>query len=124
MKASLPNYRQPPRKVRLLARTLKGQSVNQALANLDFIGRKASGPIKKLINSAVANAKQNENRSAEGLYIKDIRIDKGIVMKRSMARAQGRSTPIRHRTSHIKVELAESIPNSIKKIKPKKTIKK
>ena len=124
MKASLPNYRQPPRKVRLLAKSLKGQSVKKALANLDFIGRKASLPIKKLINSAVANAKKNDNRSEEGLYIKDIRIDKGIVMKRSMPRAQGRSTPIRHRTSHIKVELADSSIEPIKKVIRKKNIKK
>ncbi len=108
MKATLSNFRQPPRKVRLLARELEGKAIAQVLTELDFLGRKAAGPIKKLIASAVANAKKNQNKDQADLYIKKIRVDKGLVMKRSMPRAQGRSTTIRHRTSHIQVELGEN----------------
>ncbi len=112
MKARLKNFRQPPRKVRLLADYLRGKSVKQALVELDFIGKKSSGPIKKLLSSAVANAENNFHKDTTGLFIKSIRIDKGLVMRRFMPRARGRATPLRHRTSHIAVELADAKDNN------------
>ncbi|MEX0918380.1 MAG: 50S ribosomal protein L22 [Candidatus Paceibacterota bacterium] len=107
MKASLINFRQPPRKVRLVADYLRGKTIKQALAELDFIGKKSSLAIKKLISAAVANAENNFQISRDKLFIKDLRVDKGLVIQRFMPRARGRATPLRHRTSHIKVELAE-----------------
>ncbi|OHA58799.1 MAG: 50S ribosomal protein L22 [Candidatus Vogelbacteria bacterium RIFOXYD1_FULL_44_32] len=105
MKASLSNYRQAPRKVRLLADLVRGKSVRSALIELGFADKRAAVPMKKLIDSAVANAENNFKAKLEDLFIKEIRVDKGVVMKRFLPRARGRATPLRHRTSHINVVL-------------------
>jgi len=109
MKATLSNYNQSPRKVRLLADLIRGKQVAKALVELSMVAKKASLPIKKLIESAVANANHNNdnNLSNLNLIIKEIKIDKGLTMKRWRARARGRAAPIRHRTSHINILLAE-----------------
>lgn len=105
MKAKLSNFRQSPRKVRLLADLVRGKNVNEALDALDFAAKKSADPIAKLIRSAVANAKNSAEAKSEDLYVKTITVDKGIVFKRFMPRAHGRATPIRRRNSHIEVEL-------------------
>ena len=107
MKSSLKNYRQSPRKVRLVADLIKGKTVSQALSHLDLLPKRASLPIKKLILSAVANAKENHKVDSDKLIVKDVRIDKGIVLKRIMPRAHGRAFGIKKRTSHIHIVLAE-----------------
>src|SRR5690606_31630471 len=122
MKDTLSIYRQLPRKFRLLADYLRGKKVTDALVELKFVGKKASGPIAKLINSAVANAKNNFKKEADDLYIKTIKIDKGVVMRRFMPRARGRATPLRHRTSHINIELDEAIASPLV-VKTKKVAK-
>lgn len=106
MKAFLKNYRQSPRKVRLVADLLVGKSAPRALLELDFLPKRASLPIKKLLNSAISNAKQF-GFEAENLIIKELRVDKGIVMKRMRARAMGRGARINKRTSHVALLLAE-----------------
>jgi|SRR3989338_6211983 len=105
MKAILKNYRQAPRKVRLVANLVKGKSVARAEAELTHLAKRAGLPIKKLIQSAVANA-QNVNANVGNLYIKNITVDKGRVLKRSMPRAMGRVFPIHKHSSHIILELA------------------
>jgi len=117
MKAFLKNYRQSPRKVRLVADLVKGKSVDQAVVALDFLAKRTGLPIKKLIESAVANAKQI-GAERENLFVKEIRVDKGIVMKRIMPRAMGRGARINKRTSHVNVLLAERT-ESAKKTKGK-----
>ena len=117
MKAFLKNYRQAPRKVRLVAGLIKGKSVPEALAELDFLAKRAGAPIKKLLLSAVANAKQM-GIEAENLFIKELRVDKGIVMKRMMPAAMGSGHRINKRTSHINILLAEKVAK-IKKSSPK-----
>lgn len=104
MKAILRNYRQSPRKVRLLADLVRGKSVKSALSTLSFVDKRASGPFIKVINSAVANAK-NEGRDAETLKIAKVTVDKGEVSTRFMPRARGSASPINRRSSHIAVEL-------------------
>ena len=106
MKAYLKNYRQSPRKVRLVASLLKGKDVSKALVELDFLAKRAGEPIKKLLLSAVANAKQF-GLEKENLMIKELRVDKGIVMKRMMPAAMGTGHRINKRTSHIALLLAE-----------------
>ena len=106
MKAFLKNYKQSPRKVRLVADLIKGKRVAEAETRLDFLAKRAGAPLKKLLLSAVANAK-NSGRDKEDLVIKEIRIDKGTVFKRMMPRAMGRSARINKRTSHITLVLAE-----------------
>ena len=108
MKAFLKNYRQSPRKVRLVASLVKGKNVVQAVAELDFLAKRAGLPIKKLLLSAVANAK-NMGIDAENLFIKELRVDKGIVMKRMMPAAMGTGHRINKRTSHVNLLLAERV---------------
>ena len=105
MKAYLKNYRQSPRKVRLVADLIKGKSVEEARTALRFLVKRAGDPILKLINSAVANAK-NAGMNEEDLVVKNITVDKGVVLKRFRARAMGRGARINKRTSHITVTLA------------------
>jgi large subunit ribosomal protein L22 len=108
MKAFLKNYRQSPRKVRLVAGLIKGKSVMEAIAELDFLAKRAGLPLKKLLLSAVANAKQN-GLEMENLFIKELRVDKGIVMKRMMPAAMGTGHKINKRTSHINLLLGEKV---------------
>ncbi len=121
MKAFLKNYRQSPRKVRLVASLVKGKNVNSAIAELDFLAKRAGFPIKKLLMSAVSNAK-NMGVDAENLFIKELRVDKGIVMKRMMPAAMGSAHRINKRTSHIALVLAEKVVKE-KKAKAAKTVK-
>lgn len=100
------NYRQSPRKVRLVADLVKGKQVTEALTELDFLAKRAGTPIKKLLLSAVANAK-NQGLKAENLFIQELRVDKGIVMKRMMPAAMGSAHRINKRTSHIEIVLVE-----------------
>lgn len=113
MKAFLKNYRQSPRKVRLVAGLLKGKNVDSALAELDFLVKRAGTPIKTLLLSAVANAKMQGKETAD-LFIKELRVDKGIVMKRMMPRAMGRGARINKRTSHITLVLADKMDKVVK----------
>jgi len=121
--ASLKNYRQSPRKVRLLADLVKGKKVANAITILRFANKRAAGPVVKLVESAVANAKNNFNIGTENLYVTELRVDKGIVLKRMMPRARGNAARINKRTSHILVVLAEKAPK-VKKVKEAKKIKK
>lgn len=104
MKAFLKNYRQSPRKVRLLADLVRGKKVVDALATLRFIDKRAAGPFAKLIESAVANAAQ-EGKTIDQLFVKSVAVDKGVVYKRFMPRARGSASRINKRNSHITVEL-------------------
>lgn len=106
MKATLKNYRQSPRKVRLIADLIRGKAVKKAVALLRFTDKRAAGPFAKLLESAVANAVQ-QGKKLDSLYIKSVRVDKGIVYKRFMPRARGAASPINRRNSHIAVELGE-----------------
>lgn len=124
MKAFLKNYRQSPRKVALVAGLIKGKRVSEAFIHLDNLPKRASLPIKKLIASAVSNAKQ-AGIDVDNLIIENITVDKGIVMKRSMPRARGSASRINKRTSHVKVSLKEVIKaEKIKKSTKAKTEKK
>jgi large subunit ribosomal protein L22 len=102
MKASLPNYRQAPRKVRLIAELIKGKSAIQAQGILSHLIKRGALPIKKLLDSAVANA----GVPVETLMVKIATVDKGVVIKRWMPRAMGRAFPIHKHTSKIYIELA------------------
>lgn len=104
MKAFLKNYRQSPRKVRLIADLVRGMKVKKALETLAFVNKRASLPFTKLIESAVANA-QSQGVDTETLIVKTIVVDKGTVLKRFMPRARGSASRINKRSSHLKVEL-------------------
>ena len=104
--ASLNNYRQSPRKVRSVANLVRGKSVTEALNVLAFLPKKATGPLSILLNSAVANAKNNFNIEKDNLFIKELRIDVGVTLKRSMPVARGSAHRINKRSSHVLVTLA------------------
>lgn len=104
MKAVLKNYRQAPRKVRLLADLVRGKKVKDALAALQFIDKRAAEPFAKVVQSAEANAK-NAGADTSKLIIKSVAVNKGTVIKRFMPRARGSASPIKKRSSHITVEL-------------------
>ncbi|OHB13432.1 MAG: 50S ribosomal protein L22 [Candidatus Zambryskibacteria bacterium RIFCSPLOWO2_12_39_8] len=116
--ATLSNFRQAPRKMRMVANTVRGKRVVDALINLEFTAKKASLPIKTLIQSAVANAKAMD-LPTENLIIKTIKVDSGKILYRRMPAAQGSAHPIRKRTSSIFVELGENREPSTEKRKIK-----
>lgn len=119
MKAFLKNYRQSPRKVRLVAGLIKGKRVADALQHLNALPKRASGPMTKLLSSATANAK-NTGINEDNLVVLNVTVNKGIVLKRSMPRARGSASRINKRTSHIALTLIEKpIEVKIKKAKAK-----
>jgi large subunit ribosomal protein L22 len=107
VKAELKNYRQSPRKVRLVVDLIRGKKVKDAIGILSVTTRRSSLPIKKLVESAIANAKHNFNLESADLFVKEIAVNEGPTMYRSMPRARGSSAPIRKRTSRVLVVLDE-----------------
>jgi large subunit ribosomal protein L22 len=105
MKAELMGYNQSPRKVRLVTDLMKGKKVSVALEQLAFLPKRAALPIRKLILSAVANAKA-KGEDTENLRVKNITVDSDGIMVRYMPRAMGRATPIRRKKSRVSVTLA------------------
>ncbi len=121
MKAFLKNYRQSPRKVALVAGLIKGKRVAEAVVVLDNLPKRASLPIKKLLVSAISNAKQ-AGVNEENLFVSNVTVDKGIVMKRIMPRARGSASRINKRTSHVLLTLVEkdATDKKSKKVKTEK----
>jgi len=107
--AKLRNLRMSPRKVRLLIDLVRGLSVDKALHQLQFSKRAAARPVRKLIESAVANAAHNDQMDPSTLVVKTAFVDGGAILYRWMPRAFGRATKIRKRTSHITVILEGDI---------------
>lgn len=121
-KATLTNYRQSPRKVRLLADMVRGKEVGEALTALRFTPKRASLPIVKLIESALSNVRNAGAGSKDVFHITSISVDGGVVLKRHMPRARGRAFPIKKRSSHVTVIIEKGEAKTKKKTK--KTIKK
>ena len=94
-----------PRKARFVTELVKGKKVEEALNILAFTKKAFAKTLTKLINSAVANAQQNNQMDVDTLMIKRISVDGGPTLKRYMPRAMGRATMIRKRTSHVMVVL-------------------
>ncbi|MEN9338439.1 MAG: ribosomal protein [Candidatus Parcubacteria bacterium] len=107
MKATLLNYRQAPRKTALIAALIRGKSVKEARIILDKLIKRGALPTLKLLNSAVANAKENKKISNVEDYTISTLVNKGKVLKRSRPRAMGRAFPIHKHTSNIVIELKE-----------------
>ncbi|MEN9921666.1 MAG: hypothetical protein RLZZ517_644 [Candidatus Parcubacteria bacterium] len=108
--AFLKNYKQSPRKVRLVADTVRGKKIKDAQVVLDFMPKRAALPIKKLLDSAIANAKAN-GESLETLVVKEISVQKGIVAHRWMPKWRGMAHAIKKRSSHVKIVLGEGKPS-------------
>lgn len=97
-----------PRKVRLIANTLKKLSVQEAEAQLLIRPQRANKPLLKLLRSAVANAKNNNQIKSEELMVADVIVNEGPMLKRFLPRAQGRATPIHKKMSHVTLILEKT----------------
>ncbi|OHA89047.1 MAG: 50S ribosomal protein L22 [Candidatus Zambryskibacteria bacterium RIFCSPHIGHO2_01_FULL_43_27] len=104
--AQLNDYRHSPRKVRVVANLVKGRHAEDAIAELQFLGKRAADPISKLIRSAMASAK-NSNLDERAMVVKEMRVDGGAIMYRRRSASRGRAPIIRKRTSHILLVLQE-----------------
>jgi len=96
-----------PQKARLVADQIRGKSVDQALEILTFSNKKAAVLVKKVLESAIANAEHNEGADIDDLNVAKIFVDEGPTMKRIMPRAKGRADRILKRSSHITVVVAD-----------------
>jgi large subunit ribosomal protein L22 len=105
--AKLRHARISPQKCRLVADQIRGMQVEQALQALTFSTKKASVIVKKVLESAIANAEHNDGADIDELKVSRIYVDQGPTMKRLRARAKGRANRILKRTSHITVTVAE-----------------
>ncbi len=97
-----------PQKARLVADVVRGMDVDNAITTLRFMPKKAARILRKVIESAVANADQTDSIDIDTLYVKEILVDGGPMLKRFRPRAQGRATRILKRTSHITVVVDEN----------------
>lgn len=97
-----------PQKGRLVADQIRGQNVAQALETLTYSPKKAAVLIRKVLESAIANAEHNEGADIDELRISTITVDEGPTMKRIKPRAKGRADRILKRTSHITVVVSDS----------------
>ena len=105
-KAIARHIRMSPRKIRLLADLIRGKNTSVAQTQLEISAKASKEPLLKLMKSAIVNA-QSKQMSTDKLYVKTITVDGGPVLKRMRPRAFGRGAPIRKRTSHITIVLAE-----------------
>jgi large subunit ribosomal protein L22 len=94
-------------KARLVADQIRGKSVGEALNILAFSNKKGADLVKKVLESAIANAEHNEGADVDELHVSAVFVDEGMTMKRIMPRAKGRADRILKRTSHITVKVAD-----------------
>ncbi len=106
--ATLKFSRLSPLKMRLVADQIRGLPVDSALNLLSFSNKKAASILKKLLESAIANAEHNDGADIDALKIKSICVDQGPTIKRLQPRARGRADRILKRTSHVTVTVAEN----------------
>ncbi|SDN14245.1 50S ribosomal protein L22 [Allokutzneria albata] len=109
-----------PMKVRRVVELIRGRNAQEALAVLQFAPQAASGPVSKVLASAMANAENNLDLDPDTLWVSTVYVDEGPTAKRIRPRAQGRAYRIRKRTSHITVEV-ESRPKAAKAASGRKT---
>ena len=95
-------------KVRLVADQVRGLRVEEALGLLEFSSKKAAHLVKKLLDSAIANAENNEGADVDELKVSSIFVDEGMTMKRLRPRAKGRADRILKRSCHITIKVADS----------------
>lgn len=116
-KAKLKYERISARKVRLVCDLIRGKTVEQASFILDNVNKRASGPLHKVLDSAVANANYNRQEKIllKDLVISAISANEGPMFKRYRAATMGRAATIRHRTAHIVIELDRSASSEPKK---------
>lgn len=124
IRAELNYLRMSPRKVRLVANLVRGMNTSRAEVELRHLPKRSSVPLLKLLRSAISNAKHNFQLDGSGLFIKDIKVNQGPVLKRFRARAFGRASEIKKKSSHVilllgtKTEGELSVKSVKQKVKP------
>lgn len=128
MKAILRRIRISPKKANLIAALIRNKNAQEAIDILKFTPKKAAKILKKVVESAIANAENNFKQNKDSLYIKEIIVTQGVTYKRSLPISRGRTHPILKRTSHItaKLETRSGESGAVKKseTKSEKIIKK
>ena len=108
VQARLKGARLSAQKARLVADQIRGKAVEEALLVLTYSPKKGAEIIKKVLNSAIANAEHNEGADVDDLKVSTIMVDEGMTMKRIMPRAKGRADRILKRSCHITITVADS----------------
>jgi large subunit ribosomal protein L22 len=107
VKAINKNVRSSPRKINILLKTIRGKKADIAIRNLSFARQRIAFDIKKTVQSAVANAENNNQYDVDNLYIKEAYVGKSIVLKRFRARAKGRASAIKKPYANLTIILSE-----------------
>jgi large subunit ribosomal protein L22 len=120
--ASLKYLRITPRKVRVVADLIRGKKVDQALAQLAYVEKRAALPLAKLLRSAVANADQatKGQLDVDRLYVRELQVGQGPSLRRFMPRAMGRAFKVLKKTSHISIVIGDEAPAKKKKKRARK----
>ncbi len=105
--ARLRGARSSAQKTRLVADQIRGKRVEEALDILSFSDKKAAAIVKKVLESAIANAEHNEGADVDELKVSSITVDEGMSLKRIKPRAKGRADRITKRTCHITIKVAD-----------------
>ena len=111
VKAINKNVRSGARKINTLLKNIRGKKVDVAIKNLSFARQRIASEIKKTVQSAIANAENNNQFDIDNLYIKEAYVGKSIVLKRFRARAKGRASAIKKPYSNLTIILSENIKN-------------
>ena len=109
VKAINRNVRSSPRKINLLLRNIRGKKADTVLRDLSFARQRIARDIKKTVQSAIANAENNNQYDIDNLYIKEAYVGKSLVLKRFRARAKGRASGIKKQFSNLTIILSEGI---------------
>ena len=109
VKAVNRNVRSSPRKVNLILKNIRGKKADIAIRNLSFARQRIASEIKKTVQSAIANAENNNQYDIDNLYIKEAYVGKSIVLKRFRARAKGRASGIKKPYSNLTIILSENL---------------
>ena len=109
VKAINKNVRSSPRKINILLKNIRGKKVDIAIRDLSFARQRIASEIKKTVQSAIANAENNNQYDIDNLYIKEAYVGKSIVLKRFRPRAKGRASAIKKPYSNLTIILAENI---------------
>ena len=108
-KAINKNVRSSPRKINLLLKNIRGKKADIVIRDLSFARQRVARDIKKTVQSAVANAENNNQYDIDNLYVMEAYVGKSIVLKRFRARAKGRASGIKKPYSNLTIILSESI---------------
>ena len=111
VKAVNKNVRSSPRKINLLLKNIRGKKVDIAIRDLSFARQRIAHEVKKTVQSAIANAENNNQYDIDNLYVKEAYVGKGIVLKRFRPRAKGRASAIKKPYANLTIILSENINN-------------